>query len=198
MENKKTFKSYNSVTGVVNGTLAYDFAPQYGYVPQERETERVEKRRVRVPRRQIWVREEPVEQTETFELADTGFSRVSVAVASIGAIAAIVLILMVLMAQIQLLTISTQAASLENRITVLEDEHDKLTVQYETIFNLKDVEEYATSVLGMQEPREDQIYYISGVSSADRAVMITNTDTFSFDFGFGDMVESVQSYLNPQ
>jgi len=102
---------------------------------------------------------------------------------------------MVLMAKIQLIGISSQALEFESQIAELENQHSRLTVQYEEIFNLKDVEETATAVLGMQEAREEQIYYLSGVTSADKAVVITRQDADMFSLGAADIIDSARSYF---
>jgi hypothetical protein len=58
------------------------------------------------------------------------------------------------------------------------------------------VEEYATGVLGMQEPREDQIYYLTNVTSGDKAVVITDETTNMFSLGLEDIAGSLENYLS--
>jgi cell division protein FtsL len=114
----------------------------------------------------------------------------------LGAACVAVLIVLVLLAQIQLVSISGTAVELEAQIEELKTQRDKLTVEYETVFNLKDVEEYATGVLGMQEPREDQIYYLTNVTSGDKAVVITDETTNMFSLGLEDIAGSLENYLS--
>ena len=195
---KKTFQQINFVTGVVDGTLAYDFDTP-GYFPGEEETERVRTpRRRHTPRAREteWVREE----TERSRAAESGaakqLARVMYVTAMMGAAAAVALLLLVLMAKIQLIGISDQALRYEAQIAELENQHSRLTVQYEEIFNLKDVEDAAINDLGMQEAREEQIYYLNGVTSADRAVVITREDADMFSLGLGDVLSSARDYFD--
>lgn len=190
MSATRNFKSYNFVTGAVDGTLAYDFSSP-AYFPQEEIYETPVKKPE--PRETIWVREDVREKVQTVVRSRQGFSPLAVA----GVLCVVVLLVMTLLAQIQLVTISRSAATLESQISELEAERDKLTVEYETIFNLKAVEEYAVGVLGMQEPREDQIFYLTNVSSADKAVVVTNDDVASmFSSGLDDLLASVKAYFS--
>ena len=195
---KKTFQQINFVTGVVDGTLAYDFDVP-GYFPEEEAPVpvRVPRRRRRSgTREQEWVREDSYEQSETRgEAIVSQLGGIMTALSAVGTIAAVALLLLVLLAKIQLIGISASALSMEKQINELENEHSRLTVRYEQVFNLKDVEETAIGVLGMQEPHEDQIYYLTGVSSADKAVVITHEDTGMFSLGLEDIMSSARSYL---
>ncbi len=190
MADIKTFKSYNFVTGAVDGTLAYDFSNPALY-PDEEEYGRQERRirRRERERSQRWIRE------DVHTGAETAVRRLGVSPLSIlGAAVAAVLLTMVLLAQIRLTDISYTAAKLEDQIAALETERDKLTVEYETIFNLKDVEEQAVEVLGMQEPDSEQIYYLSGVASADKAVVVTRQQTDMFSLGLEDLAGSIKTW----
>lgn len=194
---KKTFQQINFVTGVVDGTLAYDFDVP-GYFPEEEEeVVRAPRRRrgTRVRERE-WVREEPASEGRTAlgEAADR-FGIVMRGIALVGSIAAVALLVLVLLAKIQLIGISSQALAYESQISELENQHSRLTVEYEQVFNLKDVKEAATGTLGMQEPREDQIYYLTGVSSADKAVVIKHEDAGMFSLGVEDILGSVREYI---
>ena len=197
MEDVRTFKTYNFVTGAVDGTMAYDFSNPLLY-PQEEEEVRPkpERKPVRRPRgrRQEWVREEArgAASAAAVERSRQGVSVVSL----LGAACAVVLITMMLLAQIRLTDISHTAAALEQQISQLEAERAKLTVEYETIFNLKDVEEQAVDVLGMQEPDDSQIVYLSGVASADKAVVVTKEQTDLFSLGVKDILSSVKAYFS--
>lgn len=190
MNTTRNFKSYNFVTGAVDGTLAYDFSHP-AYFPQEEIYETPVKQPE--PRETVFINDDIREKVQQVVRSRQGFSPLAV----MGVLCVVLLLVMMLLAQIQLVTISRTAAELESQITELEAERDKLTVEYETIFNLKDVEEYAVGVLGMQEPREDQIYYLSSVSSADKAVVITNSDvTGMFSSGLDDLLASVKAYFS--
>jgi hypothetical protein len=186
----KTFNRYNFVTGAVDGTLAYDFGGP-AYFPEEEAYEPPRKQKPETASR-TWIKEETREKVKHAVHSRQGVSPLAL----LGAAAVVVLLVMTLLAQIRLMNISQTAVDLENQISALEAERDKLTVEYEAVFNLKDVEEYAVGVLGMQEPREDQIYFLSSVASADKAVVVTNTGTDVFSLGLEDLVASVKAYFN--
>ncbi len=196
MADIKTFNSYNFVTGAVDGTLAYDFGNPDLYPGDEviyDEPERRSRRRERLQPRE-WIREDvrADEREKAAAKNRQGFSVVSL----LGVGVAVVLLTMMLLAQIRLTDISDTAAKLESQITQLETERDKLTVEYETVFNLKDVEEHAVNVLGMQEPDNEQIFYLTGVASADRAVVVTKEDADMFSLGLSDILSSVKAYFS--
>ena len=186
----KTFNRYNFVTGAVDGTLAYDFSGSV-YIPEEEVYEAPRRKKPETESR-AWINEDLREKAKHAVRNKQGVSPLAL----IGAAAVVVLLVMTLLAQIRLMNISQTAVDLENQITALEAERDKLTVEYEAVFNLKDVEEYAVGVLGMQEPRDDQIYYLSSVASADKAVVVTNTGADVFSLGLEDLVASVKAYFN--
>ena len=189
MSGQRTFKSYNFVTGAVDGTLAYDFSSP-AYYPDEELYETPKKKAE--PKEQIWVKENVREKVQTAVRNKQGFSPLAI----LGVLCVVVLLVMTLLAQIQLVNISRESVELEARIAELEAERDKLTVEYETVFNLKAVEEYAVGVLGMQEPRDDQIYYLTNVSSADKAVIISDDSMSMFSLGLEDLVASVKAYFS--
>lgn len=193
MSTTKTFKSYNFVTGAVDGTLAYDFSnPRF--FPQEEEVYQRPAPR-RQEREREWVKENRREKVRASALVRNkqGFSPLAV----IGVMGVVLLVVMSLLAQIQLVNISQKAVEMESQITALEAERDRLMVEYESVFNLKDVEEYAVGVLGMQEPRDDQVYYMSNVSSSDKAVVISSADGADMlALGLEDILSSVKAYFN--
>lgn len=194
----RTFQSYNFVTGAVDGTLAYDFGSTRVFGDEEVIESPEPKRRPRlrpVPQEREWVREDTEERAAEHARAKERGQGISPA-AVLAAVAVTVLLVMVLLAQVQLISLSDSSARLESRIDELETERDKLTVEYESIFNLKDVEEYAVGVLGMQEPSEDQIFYLTNVASSDRAVIITRDSTGTLSLGLEDLLSSLRSYFD--
>ncbi len=195
MEDVRTFKSYNFVTGAVDGTMAYDFSNPGLYTDEELYGEPLEKpsRREREAQ-QDWIKEDTRPDIRQVVLTKNhqGLSLLSM----LGAAVAVVLLTMMLLAQIRLTDISDTAARLEDQISALELERDKLTVEYETIFNLKDVEQYAVDVLGMQEPDNQQVFYLTGVASADKAVVIEKDDADMFSLGVADLLSSVKAYFS--
>ncbi len=196
MEDIRTFKTYNFVTGAVDGTLAYDFSSPVFEPGEEQEEElnwtRVEPEKKRRNRRREWIREEAPSEASAaaVERHRQGISLLGI----LGGLSVVVLITMILLAQIKLTDISTTTAELEDQIQTLELERSKLTAEYETIFNLKEVEQQAVDNLGMQVPENDQIVYLSGVASADKAVVVLQDQTDLFSTGLSDLLSSLRLF----
>ena len=195
MADVKTFNTYNFVTGAVDGTQAYDFSNPGLYVDEEiySEPELEPRKREKIQPRE-WIKEEAASRVRAQERTRSGQGIPVFSILGVGVAA--VLLAMMLLAQIRLTDISYNAAKLESQISVLELEQDKLTVEYETIFNLKDVEEHAVNVLGMQEPMNEQVNYLTGVASADKAEVILRGETDMFSLGFSDILSSIKAYFS--
>ena len=115
--------------------------------------------------------------------------------AIVGFLCAAVMVVFLLMAKIQLTEVTDQAVSLETQLTELEVAQNRLLIDYESAFNLTEIEEYATTSLGMQRPREDQIYYLDS-TVPDKAVVIEKSgDEKSLGDRLFDMLASVSEYF---
>ncbi|NCB73736.1 MAG: hypothetical protein EOM51_03200 [Clostridia bacterium] len=104
--------------------------------------------------------------------------------AIIGYVCAAILVIFSLMAKIQLTEITDSSAQLETQLTDLNVAQNRLLINYEKAFNLTEIEEYATTQLGMQRPRDEQVFYLES-TVPNKAVIITETGS---DSGFGDRV----------
>ncbi len=82
-----------------------------------------------------------------------------------------ILLVLVLLSYVNLTKISDSSVSLRNEITTLEKENIKLRVQYESVFDLNAIEEYATANLGMIKADRSQIGYLDSGAS-DKAVIL--------------------------
>lgn len=174
----------------VYGSLAYDFQTampyperEWGMPPPQRQER--EDRRVVIPA-------PPMEDERVHTGSRTRtYPRQAISPFSIiGFACAIVLIIFTLMAKIQLTVITDQAVALETQLSELELAQNRLLIQYESVFNRTEIEEYATSVLGMQRPCQEQVIYLSS-SAPDKAVVIEEAkgpgsllDRLSDMFGF--------------
>lgn len=115
--------------------------------------------------------------------------------AIIGIACAAVLLIFSLMAKIQFTEVSDQAVSLESQLSDLKVEQTRLLIEYESVFNMTEVEEYATSVLGMQRPRDEQIYYINSLVQ-DKAVVIDSaSDKEGLFDRIYDLLKSIGEYF---
>lgn len=111
-----------------------------------------------------------------------------------GIFAAAVLFAVTMMARIQLLEITDTSAALEQQLAELETEQTKLKIRYESVFNLTEIEEYATMQLGMQKPSTDQVYYID-TSSPDRAVVVEQGANDSLVDKISDFLSGLGEYF---
>ena len=60
---------------------------------------------------------------------------------------------------------------LESELRAVEQVQDELEIEYESAFNFTKLEDYAVTTLGMQRPRDEQIYFLSH-ESEDHAVAV--------------------------
>jgi hypothetical protein len=108
------------------------------------------------------------------------------AVAGIAVVAA--LMVFVVLAHVKFNEISSETVTLQARLEELTEEERKLKISYEDVFDVNEVEAYATNVLGMTKLGQDQITTISS-DNQDKAVIVD-------DGGDGsDTKESMGSFL---
>ena len=114
--------------------------------------------------------------------------------AVLGFAIAAVLIVFSLVARVQLSQASAQVSALEDQYAELQA---RLRIDYESAFNLTEIEDYAIHELGMQKPRSDQLYYISSSNAADTAVVLDQTaaEPLSLADRFGDFLTSIVEYF---
>jgi cell division protein FtsB len=116
-------------------------------------------------------RSKPVERpkTRTAERARSSFGISAFGVA--GFLIVSVLMVFVLLAYIQRTELSSEAVTLQNQLDVLSETETKLLISYERAFDINEIEEYATSELGMVKPSADQISTVT-TSITDKAVVL--------------------------
>ena len=170
--------------GAVYGSLAYDYdnpelyPEEYSSAPERTAPPQTQERSRTATRAQVQAR-----------------SRQAVyPLAMLGIAVAAVLFVIAIMAQIQLFDISSKTVGLEAQLKELQTEQTKLQIKYEGAFNLTEIEQYATSRLGMQKPSADQIYYID-TSSPDRAVIIAQTGGSGFFSRVSDLLSEIGAYF---
>ena len=159
--------------GAVYGSLAYDTPyPEAGSEPEETEAVEQQPRHLAVSR------------------AGQGIAPFSI----IGILIAAFLFVTAMTARTRLLDLSTESAALQEEIAELETEQARLRIAYETSFNLADVESYATRVLGMQKPLEDQITYLD-IAAPDRAVVVQEKNRDGFVDRVSDFLVGLGAYF---
>lgn len=117
--------------------------------------------------------------------------------AVLGFAIAAVLIVFSLVARVQLSQASAQVSALEDQYAQLQEQQTRLRIDYESAFNLTEIEDYAIHELGMQKPRSDQLYYISSSDATDTAVVLDQTaaEPLSLADRFGDFLTSIVEYF---
>ena len=112
----------------------------------------------------------------------------------IGVAAAALLVVIAILAQAQIVGISSKSVELQQQLDELEEQQSKLRIEYESAFNMAEIEDYAIHVLGMQRPRADQIFYID-TSSPDKAVVVASGSNDGFVDRVSDYLSGVASYF---
>lgn len=178
---------YKYGAGYVDGSSAYDFnnpelypRPEYGREPS-----------ITAPR--PGTRDGVKRGTRARTAPRTKQSVAPTAV--IGFLIASVLLVSVIMANAQLVQISAQSVKLEAQLEGYMIEQTKLKIAYESAFNLSEIEEYATTTLGMQKANADQIVYID-TSSPDKAVVVMETGGESIVDKVADFISGIGALFN--
>ena len=117
--------------------------------------------------------------------------------AVLGFAIAAVLIIVSLVARVQLSQASAEVSALEDQYAELQEQQTRLRIDYESAFNLTEIEDYAIHELGMQKPRSDQLYYISSSDAADTAVVLDQSaaEPLSLADRLGDFFSSILEYF---
>ena len=150
-------------SGAVFGSLAYDFSNPVLFPDLTREPG-IE--RTAPPREE--------EQEQALPVARPRYAVAPTAVLGI-ALAAVVLVFS-LFARAELVELSEAAAEQSMRLETLYESQTRLLIDYESTFNLHEIERIAINEFGMQKARGDQIFYVGSVSP-DRAVVIAQDAT---------------------
>lgn len=163
------------------GNLAYDY-------------ERTAPYRGRLADEQVVIPGAPAVEDEVAP-AERVRTRQSVApMAIIGYACAAVLLIFTLMAKIQLTEVTDQSAQYQEQLDTLKANQNRLLIKYEKAFNTTEVETYATTQLGMQRARDDQVTYLDG-DVPDKAVVISNADDNSLGARIKAALASLAEYF---
>lgn len=174
--NFKVYKNNGEVveyasSGIVYGSVAYDL----NALPKRKQEEQV--------------REKEQIKTKTYEAVKPQKQGISLfAIAGFGVF--VVMMVFVLLANVQLTQVTTETALLESQIQKLSDEEARLKIEYESTFNLTEIEEYAAKKLGMVRTTSDNVTLLE-TADADRAVIIQQNGAADTGFFTG-----LKSFLN--
>lgn len=164
-------------SGAVYGSLAYDFGNPELYDEELLDLEP-----------EVGSPSDTEEQTKTTPATRPQYAVAPMAVAGF-AVAAILLVFF-LLGHIQLIGVSDATLALTEQLEELEKEQRRLLIDYESTFNLTEIEAYAIGQLGMQKPSGDQIFFI-GATSADRAEILSSGEQSGFLDRFYDMLNLI-------
>lgn len=180
--------------GAVNGSVAYDLNHP-AFQPQRYGQPQIQVIPGRKSRQQEQAERQTRAQSRTRVRTHAKNRQALAPMALLGFGVAAVLLVFSLMARIQLIAVTDGTVALENQLSELQTENAKLQIAYESAFNLTEIESYATHVLGMQQPRSDQVYYVNG-AAVDRAeVMVEKTGEQRLSDRFDDLISSVGEYF---
>ena len=174
------------------GSVAYDFdALQRGFDEAAWEEPERDYRERTAP-----ARPEKRERARVSLRVHSAALPVSVSAFSVfGFLAAAFLMMFVILSYVQITELNDAKTQLRAQLSELDMEMEHLRVDYETTFNLNEIEEYATHTLGMVRLTESSTATVAS-GRADRGVVLSNegagTGAFS---GFAEFIGSLLEYL---
>lgn len=157
-------RSRRRATGMVNGSLAYDFGTlerqldDTGRMDPDLYTPSLEETSADV-----------ISRAHAHAKAKVRPAQHLSPVMVLGAAAVAVLMVLVVLSYVELATISNSVVSMRSQVAELETRQVTLLTQYEQAFDLVSVKEQALAV-GMSLPSDSQVYYID-LSDPDNAVV---------------------------
>ncbi len=115
--------------------------------------------------------------------------------AVLGFALAAALLVVVIFAHVGMSAASENVLALEHQVEELQKRQDDLLIDYETAFNLTELEDYAINELGMQKPRSDQIYFINSTAEDKAVVLSERAESVSLVDRLGDFLSSIAEYF---
>lgn len=98
--------------------------------------------------------------------------------AVVGFVFVAAMMVFVLLAHAKYSEVTNETVKLQARLDELNSQERKLKIEYTNAFDVNDVERYATQVLGMSKPAEDQISTVSATAQ-DKAVVLKSSEDSS-------------------
>ena len=175
---------YASRTVYGNNVVAYDFIPARPYYePQEIPAEIP----VAVPKAR------PRTRAKTAKKAQVAYGISIFAV--VGFIAVAAMMFLALLANIKYTEVTNEILDLRTQLEELNEQEKKLIITYESVFDINEIEEYATTVLGMSKPDKDQIGTVR-IHTEDKAVILeTKNEREGFFSGLTAFLASLVEYF---
>ena len=134
------------------------------------------------------------EDVQTAELAEAKNLQAIAPLSVLGVLAAAVMIVVMLLAQAKLTAVCSDAVLLSDKIEQLETEQTRLRIEFESAFNLTEIEDYAVTQLGMQKPRSDQLFPIN-IKAQDKVEIFAPDSSGGLADRVSDFTGAVKEYL---
>ena len=96
--------------------------------------------------------------------------------------------------QIRLAQISGETSRVRASIAQLEERQEILEINYETTFNMEEIESYAVNILGMSRGLDEM--YTGGVILADRAQILAEDETAGLGARIIGFLKSLPEYFS--
>ena len=114
--------------------------------------------------------------------------------AIVGVLVVAALMITVLMGYIRLAQISGETSRVRASIAQLEERQEILEINYETTFNIEEIESYAVNILGMSRGLDEM--YTGGVILADRAQILAEDETAGLGARIIGFLKSLPEYFS--
>ena len=114
--------------------------------------------------------------------------------AALGSLAIGILMLFVVLAQISFNDVARETVNLNTQLRELSERERLLEITYESVIDMKMIEQYARDVLGMSKPEASQSVVLFSTMQ-DRAEIIEVENRESALRGFGAFISSLTEYF---
>jgi cell division protein FtsL len=111
-----------------------------------------------------------------------------------GTILAAALMVFVVLAQISYNEVTSETVRLNTQLRSLTEQQRRLEITFESVVDMKMVEQYARDVLGMSPPEADQVAIMMSIS-LDKAEIVRGVEEESRLRGLGSFLSSLLEYF---
>lgn len=174
------------------GSEAYDLDRVQGYALPDEEIYEEPSSQERIRQRLDERARERAKAKAQAEAASQTFGIPVLAIVGVLVVAA--LMITVLMGYIRLAQISGETSRVRASIAQLEERQEILEINYETTFNMEEVESYAVNILGMSRGLDEM--YTGGVILADRAQILAEDETAGLGARIIGFLKSLPEYFS--
>jgi len=113
--------------------------------------------------------------------------------AAVGSLFVALLLVLVVLAQVNYYEAAAESVRLNAQMVQLMEQHRALTIAFESVIDMKEVEQYARDVLGMSRPENYQMALIQS-TAGDKAEVLIAGEADSLR-NFGSFISSLLEYF---